>query len=290
MLFIDRDLGIITNHEWRVAAVLSAYWALSSSQHAINEPVVPSLKASRGLRKSGCKAVLRITQNKSGRWVVRKRNCEHNHAARHSAVGPLTLGDLLEMRAQLKSDNTSIESVLLQRERHGHTYNKKQLMYYINSEQDRIRIGGGDTQAFIDATTADVDVAAIYQMKYEVKKTQGCAGNKGRGRPAKCLSVGTARMVLASPLGSTSVYRFPGAAVTTGTIESVAMSGWLRGEPGATAPAGCVLYQGAGSISAAIPGTLKLEQTTFATRQQLARGARYVTAPRTVPLPCGRPH
>ena len=285
MLFIDRDLGIIANHEWRVAAVLSAYWALSSAQYATNEPVVPALKASRGLRKSGCKAVLRIAQNPSGRWVVRTRHCEHNHAARHVAVDPLSVADLLEMRAQVQSDNTSIESVLLQRERHGHTYDKKKLMYYINSEQDRIRIGGGDTQAFIDATTADVDTVAIYHMKYHVRKTQGCGGSKGRGRPPKCLSVGTARMVLASPLGSTSVYRFPGAVLTTGTIESVAISGWLRGEPGATAPAGCVLYEGAGSISTAISGTLILEQATFATRNQLARGARCVTTPRTVQLP-----
>ena len=242
MLFIDRDLGIIANHEWRVAAVLSAYWALSSAQYATNEPVVPALKASRGLRKSGCKAVLRIAQNSSGRWVVRTRHCEHNHAARHVAVDPLSVADLLEMRAQVQSDNTSIESVLLQRERHGHTYDKKKLMYYINSEQDRIRIGGGDTQAFIDATTADVDTVAIYHMKYHVRKTQGCTcgGSKGRGRPPKCLSVGTARMVLSSPLGSTSVYRFPGAVLATGTIESVAISaGYAESLAQRRQPAAC---------------------------------------------------
>ena len=238
--------------------------------------------------KAGAKpsSELRRTRPAVG-WCARDTASTTNYAARHVAVDPLSVADLLEMRAQVQSDNTSIESVLLQRERHGHTYDKKKLMYYINSEQDRIRIGGGDTQAFIDATTADVDTVAIYHMKYHVRKTQGCTcgGSKGRGRPPKCLSVGTARMVLASPLGSTSVYRFPGAVLTTGTIESVAIPGWLRGEPGATAPAGCVLYEGAGSISTAISGTLILEQATFATRNQLARGARCVTAPRTVPLP-----
>ena len=61
---------------------------------------------------------------------------------------------------------------------------------------------------------------------------------------------------------------------TTNTVQSVSASGWLRGVPGATAPVGCREFDGIDQIAGVVPRSLDLLQTTFATAEQLQRGAR----------------
>lgn len=150
MLFIDRSCEAIAKHEWQATAVISAYWALRavSAEWAAHpaRAKATARAAARGLRKGGCQAMLRIRRAGSGPWQVYDHNCMHNHAARHDCVDPVTLQDLLEMRAQVEEDNASIESVLLQRERHGLHYDRKRTIYYINSGEHQMKIKGGAPQ------------------------------------------------------------------------------------------------------------------------------------------------